>query len=860
MKFAIRKLAITCMLPSALWYGPLPSEIQAQSAPSANSKLNMGMPQRRNKVNTQQAPQQARPAPAPAPAINYPRPTVPVAAPQTVMPIQQMAGPRPQPQSSNSGPAGETDVQRELRLLYEKSGQEMPTMDLSELDVPEPQPGVAPGSQGEGPRPGGQYNATAAPPPKAPNLFERVFLGRKAAPAPRPQPRPQVPPQPFRPAQQPPANNFQNGTQQGAGGTPNYRPFQQNQGVNGGQAAPQQNRPQTQPGAGGQQRPAVNAQPANNAQQYQQPAQSQASQQQPAPQVQIQRLPGQPSVIPPQPFNVPGQPAAGAPRPIVQPQQQTREDEAPLLEEEPEESLEIDLNPMPANQPPVQAPAAAADRPAAGSSNRAVTPQPANSGTVEAPRKPAPVVDETPSGNEAEANPFSGLKLNLPEAAVPAPAATATRSSTPATLPVKTPVTATPATPAANLAAPAAVIPEKDPFGPDSAPKSTVSKTPAVNESEEQDPFGAASANTKAAAPATTPKGKQPDPFFDDDDAEETPQVVAPKEVQENAPPAANKPAVIPQQITSERSEVPVTKTVDQAAPAKSTATVEADERLRKLAEAREKTGLKGFCPVMLRQRGQLIETKPQFNATYQGKKFQFSSGAAKAAFEKEPHLFAPMHGGLDGVTLLDEDKQLPGSLDHALWFQGRLYLFATKENRAIFVNDPESYLDDSESESGTTKANASAASNSVQAAKPAAPAVIAPAKNAPATIPNLPPIAPPVTPPAVIKNPAPTAAQEDELPVLSDDLGDLPPLDPVVMPSHQRPTQTPAPVAPKPAATPDKPTTVTPAGPRLEIPMMKKATRNTPASYTVPVKPGKAPSAPRLISPDLQQLSPPTR
>ena len=204
------------------------------------------------------------------------------------------------------------------------------------------------------------------------------------------------------------------------------------------------------------------------------------------------------------------------------------------------------------------------------------------------------------------------------------------------------------------------------------------------------------------------------------------------------------------------------------------------------------------------------------------------------------------------------------------------MYLFATRENRAIFVNDPENYLDESEIEPAVTKPDASAAAKQ---AAPAviAPAVIAPAGTAPATIPNLPPIAPPANSAAAFKNPAPVTTNDDELPVLSDNLDDLPPLNPVVMPSNQRPApagapaavstdaansaapvgRTPAPIAPKPSTAPANPAPVIPAGPRLEIPLMKKATRNTPASYTVPQKPVKAPSAPRLISPDLQRMSP---
>ena len=854
MKFAIRKLAISCVLPAALWQGPFVTDVFAQNFPTASSKIGAGMPQKRTTParNTAKAPP-ARPT---APATDS-QPQYPAAARSqgaaNANTVYQVANPALQQQSQPGGNGGgaETDVQRQLRMLYEKSGQEMPVMDLSEMEVPEPQPGVAPGratdgSEGASPAPG-QFAQPPVPPQKNPNFFERVFLGKKAPP-PRPAPQtraPVVPAPQIRPAQP-------IGVQPGTPPATNYRPYQPGQ--------PNQQLPQGYNG----QRPGVMNQPGA-------PVQPNGYPQQPAPQVQLQRPVGQPQVIPP-PFPPQQQPQLQ--RPAVQPQIQTPpqynpqpttggaqvappqspplQDDVPVLDEEPEESLEIDLNPKVA--PAVQDPATQVEKPSG------VIPSPLPTTTAvpqTADTKPAGPSEPAP----AEENPFSGLKLSIPESAVPAPA----NSGAPAVQ--ITPSKAnTPAVPSSPPALELPVVPE----------------TPAATTTPRT--------NSAVTPPAANRLPAKDNPFLDDEDLFEQDELIE-KSKQPASPDsvkATGQPPVVPAPGVAKPFEIapiqppapgkaaaPASKSIaapaariDQPVAAKTAAANISDERLKKLAEAPEKSGLKGFCPVVLRQKGQLIESKPQFNATYKGKKFHFSSIAAKAAFEKEPQLFAPVYAGLDAVALLDEKASLPGSLDHAVWYQGHLYLFSSRENREIFVSEPELYLDEDDSEPTPTKtvstpAPAAQPTRRPQKAKPVAD--VAPA--AESTV-NTPPKAAPVS---------------DDLPVLSDNLDDLPPLLPITSdtpePAANRPAartpaltptdagntipttqDAPVPVAPKPVTPPAvKPPVVQP-GPQLELPVLKNATKNTPASFVVPTSTNRSRGTPpKLISPDLR-LAPSVR
>jgi YHS domain-containing protein len=102
--------------------------------------------------------------------------------------------------------------------------------------------------------------------------------------------------------------------------------------------------------------------------------------------------------------------------------------------------------------------------------------------------------------------------------------------------------------------------------------------------------------------------------------------------------------------------------------------------------------GFKGFCPVELRDRRELIDTNPQFTATFGLQTYTFSSAEAKAAFEADPSRYAPAAGGSDVVLLVNSGEEEQGMLDYALWYRDRLYLFRSRETMAMFNKDPQRF------------------------------------------------------------------------------------------------------------------------------------------------------------------------
>ncbi|HVW02532.1 MAG TPA: hypothetical protein VHB77_19405, partial [Planctomycetaceae bacterium] len=114
--------------------------------------------------------------------------------------------------------------------------------------------------------------------------------------------------------------------------------------------------------------------------------------------------------------------------------------------------------------------------------------------------------------------------------------------------------------------------------------------------------------------------------------------------------------------------------------------------KMRQLAAIRDKAGFKGFCPVALKNNRELVPSRADFQAEYRGRLYEFSSADAKAQFEKNPHEFAPVNSGFDTVTLVEDEERKDGSLDHAAWYRGRLYMFANQANLDIFLSAPEEY------------------------------------------------------------------------------------------------------------------------------------------------------------------------
>lgn len=99
--------------------------------------------------------------------------------------------------------------------------------------------------------------------------------------------------------------------------------------------------------------------------------------------------------------------------------------------------------------------------------------------------------------------------------------------------------------------------------------------------------------------------------------------------------------------------------------------------------------GLDGFSPVVLLEERQWIEGNKSFISEYKGIVYHLQSEAEKRAFDSDPERYAPQLLECDPVEMYFSDKAIRGSTQFGAYFDGRLYLFLSQENRATFKKSP---------------------------------------------------------------------------------------------------------------------------------------------------------------------------
>lgn len=114
--------------------------------------------------------------------------------------------------------------------------------------------------------------------------------------------------------------------------------------------------------------------------------------------------------------------------------------------------------------------------------------------------------------------------------------------------------------------------------------------------------------------------------------------------------------------------------------------------KMEMIAARKGLRGLKGFCPVALRDHRDLVDAQSQYRVVYNEKTYYLASSEAVSAFHSDPAKYAPAARGSDVIHLAITGEELEGSLDHAVWYKGRLYLFSSVETMETFVAAPSSH------------------------------------------------------------------------------------------------------------------------------------------------------------------------
>lgn len=97
-------------------------------------------------------------------------------------------------------------------------------------------------------------------------------------------------------------------------------------------------------------------------------------------------------------------------------------------------------------------------------------------------------------------------------------------------------------------------------------------------------------------------------------------------------------------------------------------------------------------CLVTLRNEKKIVPANHEFAAEHGSKTYYFSSAEALAEFNSHPEVYVPAANGHDVVAQASHNAA-PGTIEHALWFRNRLYLFANAANATEFVNHPTQFV-----------------------------------------------------------------------------------------------------------------------------------------------------------------------
>ena len=115
--------------------------------------------------------------------------------------------------------------------------------------------------------------------------------------------------------------------------------------------------------------------------------------------------------------------------------------------------------------------------------------------------------------------------------------------------------------------------------------------------------------------------------------------------------------------------------------------------RPSEFAEVELPVALGGFCPVTLRNKHEWMAGHQRQMLVYDGQIYWFASARERGIFAASPTHYAPVLGGDCVVTLADTGERLLGKLEYAIEHSGRLYMFASRQNREQFQSNPKAYL-----------------------------------------------------------------------------------------------------------------------------------------------------------------------
>ena len=97
---------------------------------------------------------------------------------------------------------------------------------------------------------------------------------------------------------------------------------------------------------------------------------------------------------------------------------------------------------------------------------------------------------------------------------------------------------------------------------------------------------------------------------------------------------------------------------------------------------------LEGYCPVTMYRDREWVAGDKRFGAIHRERTYLFANEQLRDEFMQDPDKFSPMLSSYDPVIFYENEKLVDGVRDFGVFFNNRMYFFATKESCDRFVED----------------------------------------------------------------------------------------------------------------------------------------------------------------------------
>ena len=109
-------------------------------------------------------------------------------------------------------------------------------------------------------------------------------------------------------------------------------------------------------------------------------------------------------------------------------------------------------------------------------------------------------------------------------------------------------------------------------------------------------------------------------------------------------------------------------------------------------AQKQPPLALEGFCAVSILDMRKWVKGVPAHQVVYDGRTYRFANQKGKGMFQANPAKYVPALGGDCVVALVKKGKRVPGSIHHASFHEGRLFLFSIADAHKMFRAKPATY------------------------------------------------------------------------------------------------------------------------------------------------------------------------